>query len=210
MDAEDWDARYAAADLVWSATPNLWVEQLVAPLTPGRALDIAAGEGRNAIWLVEQGWTAVAADYSAVAVERAARLGRERLGAAADRLTAVVADATASAPGVPPAYDLVLLCYLQLPGPQRRQALVRAVEAAAPAGRILVIAHAARNLAEGYGGPQDPSVLFDPQDVVADLAGMPVTTELAQVRVRTVETAEGSRDALDTVVVLRRDGTARG
>lgn len=208
MDAEDWDARYAAADLVWSATPNLWVAQLVAPLTPGRALDVAAGEGRNAIWLVEQGWTVVAADFSGVAVERAARLARERLGDAAGRFTAVVADATLPAPGAPAAYDLVLLCYLQLPAEQRRQALVRAVEATAPGGRVLVIAHAARNLGEGYGGPQDPAVLFDPQDVLSDLAGMPVTAEVAEVRVRVVETAEGPRDALDTVVVLRREAPA--
>ena len=56
MEAADWDARYAATDLVWSAAPNVWVEELVSGMPPGRALDIAAGEGRNALWLVEQGW----------------------------------------------------------------------------------------------------------------------------------------------------------
>ena len=70
MDAAGWDARYAGADLVWSAGPNVWVRELCTPLTPGRALDVAAGEGRNALWLVEQGWTVVAADFSPVGVAR--------------------------------------------------------------------------------------------------------------------------------------------
>jgi len=64
MEAADWDARYAATDLVWSAAPNVWVEELVSGMPPGRALDIAAGEGRNALWLVEQGWEVEAVDFS--------------------------------------------------------------------------------------------------------------------------------------------------
>ena len=52
MDANGWDERYAASDLVWSAEPNRFVAEELADLPPGRALDLAAGEGRNAIWLV--------------------------------------------------------------------------------------------------------------------------------------------------------------
>lgn len=207
MDSSDWDARYAAVDLVWSATPNQWVEELVAPLTPGRALDVAAGEGRNAIWLVTQGWEAVAADYSAVAVERARALGDERLGDLADRLTTVVADATAPAPGGPAAYDLVLFSYLQLPMQDWRKALASGIEAAAPGGRVIVIAHALSNLTAGWGGPQDPTVLYDPEDVVAVVDGLPdlpVDVELAELRTRHVTKDDGEHEALDTVVVLRR------
>ena len=51
MDAKAWDARYAATELVWSLTPNQFVAAELADLPPGRALDLAAGEGRNAIWL---------------------------------------------------------------------------------------------------------------------------------------------------------------
>ena len=54
MDATLWDDRYAASDLVWSAEPNPTVATLPADLPPGRALDVAAGEGRNAIWLAER------------------------------------------------------------------------------------------------------------------------------------------------------------
>lgn len=204
MDAKDWDERYAAVDLVWSATPNQWVEELVSPLTPGRALDVAAGEGRNAIWLVEQGWDAVAADYSAVAVERARRLAAERLGDRADRFQAVVADATQAAPGGPAAYDLVLFSYLQLPGGDWRKALANGIDATVPGGRVIVIAHALTNLTAGWGGPQEPAVLHDPEDVVAAVAELPVDVELAELRTRVVTKEDGDHEALDTVVVLRR------
>ena len=204
MQSKDWDARYAAADLVWSATPNQWVEELVAPLPPGRALDVAAGEGRNAIWLVEQGWEAVAADFSPVATERARQLADERLGDRAGRLTTVVADATQPAPGGPAAYDLVLFAYLQLPAPQLRAALAAGVDATRPGGVVLVIAHALANLTSGWGGPQDPAVLHDPEDVVRAVEDLPVDVEHADLRTRVVTKDGETHEALDTVVVLRR------
>ena len=51
MDRNDWNRRYAEKDLVWSAEPNRFLVEEVADLPPGRAIDLAAGEGRNAIWL---------------------------------------------------------------------------------------------------------------------------------------------------------------
>ena len=212
MDAADWDRRYAGADLVWSVGPNGWVRELAAPLRPGVALDVAAGEGRNALWLVEQGWDVVATDFSPVAVNRMREIADRRLGGRRSRFTAVVADATHPAP-VPPAggggtaYDLVLLVYLQLPRPAWRVALSAAVEATAPGGVVLVVGHAVRNLTEGVGGPQDAAVLYDPEDVVASAAGLPVQVELARLRRREVEGSHSP--ALDTVVLLRRVGEDR-
>lgn len=201
MDASDWDARYAGADLVWSAGPNLWVRELCSPLPAGRALDVAAGEGRNALWLVEQGWSVTAADYSAVAVSRVAAIADERLDAGArERLEAVVADATQPAPGS--GLDLVLFSYLHLPAEEWGRAVAAGVEATAVGGHVLVVAHARRNLTAGVGGPQDPAILLDPEDVLASVAGLPVVVELAQLRARDVDGAD--RPALDAVVLLRR------
>ncbi|MFD0328131.1 methyltransferase domain-containing protein [Streptacidiphilus monticola] len=78
MDAEDWDRRYAAEELVWSAGPNRFVAEELAGLTPGRALDLAAGEGRNALWLAEQGWRVDAVDWSAVGLDKARRAAAAR------------------------------------------------------------------------------------------------------------------------------------
>lgn len=206
MDASDWDERYAASDLVWSVEPNRFVAEIIGPLTPGHAIDLAAGEGRNAIWMVEQGWTVVAADYSPVAVERMHSLAADRLGDDSGHLTALVADATQEAPGGHAAYDLALLCYLQLPADEWRQALRSAVEAVRPGGRVVVVGHAGRNLTDGWGGPSDRAVLYDPEEVLERADGLPVTVEQSGIRERPVDTDDGERVALDTVVVLRREG----
>lgn len=204
MDATAWDERYAAAELVWSKTPNQFVAELVGPLTPGRALDVAAGEGRNAIWLVERGWTVVATDYSRVAVERMRQIADARLGDKASALTAHVADATQGAPEGEAAYDLVLFSYLQLPEDDWLAALRSGIAATAPRGRVVIVVHALRNLTEGHGGPSDPAVLRDPDDIMAAVAGLPVEVESAELRTRVVVTEDGERAALDTVAVLRR------
>lgn len=204
MDAKDWDERYAATDLVWSAEPNRFVAELISPLTPGTAVDIAAGEGRNAIWLAQQGWTVTATDYSSVAVERMRARAEAVLGEEAGRVTPLVADATVAAPGGPAAYDLALFSYLQLPPAEWRAALRNGVEAVRPGGHVLVIGHSARNLTEGWGGPSAREVLYDPDEVVDAVDGLPVEAEHAAIRVRPVETEDGPREALDTVVMLRR------
>ena len=159
MDSSAWDARYAATDLVWSATPNAVVARETADLPPGRALDLAAGEGRNAIWLASRGWRVTAVDFSAVATRRIRELADDRLGPEADRVTAVTADLMAWTPD-PASADLVVLAYLQLVAGERRPAHRAAAAALAPGGTLLLVAHHSDNLSYGVGGPQDPAVLF--------------------------------------------------
>jgi SAM-dependent methyltransferase len=200
MDSTAWDERYAASDLVWSAGPNVWVEEVASELPAGTALDLAAGEGRNALWLVEQGWRATAVDFSGVALERAGRIAAERLGDTAGRLRTVTADVTRYADE--DVYDLVLVVYLQLPADARRDALRAAAQRVAPGGRLLVVAHHSDNPAEGVGGPPHPAVLYTEQDVVADVEGLGLTVERAERALRDV--AGARRQAVDTLVVLSR------
>ena len=72
MDANAWNDRYETAELVWSAAPNQFVVEVLADEPPGIGLDLACGEGRNAIWLAEQGWTMTGADFSAAGLAKAA------------------------------------------------------------------------------------------------------------------------------------------
>jgi SAM-dependent methyltransferase len=203
MDAQQWDNRYKEADLVWSAGPNMWIEQVAVKLAPGRALDLAAGEGRNALWLVERGWRATAVDFSQVALDRAARIAVERLGARADCLETVCADLLSYRPE-PQAYDLVLLVYLQLVAAERAAVIATAAGAVAPTGRLVVVAHDTDNLRCGYGGPPDPAVLYDAEQVATDLSGSNLTIERADQVVRVVDTPDGPRNALDVLVVASR------
>ncbi len=170
VDAAEWDERYRASELVWSAGPNQFVEAELAGLPPGRALDLAAGEGRNAIWLARQGWRVTAVDFSQ------AGLDKGRILADGLDIEWVCADATTWS--AESSYDVCLLAYLQLAAAERRAAVRNGYAALRPGGTFLLVAHDSTNLTEGTGGPQDPSVLMTAEDVIADLGGE--TFELQQ------------------------------
>ncbi|MEZ5144272.1 MAG: class I SAM-dependent methyltransferase [Acidimicrobiales bacterium] len=201
MDAEVWNQRYATAEYVWRAEPNVFVAADAAGLPPGRALDLACGEGRNAVWLAEQGWTATGVDFSDAGIAKAQRLAADR----GVEVTWEVADVLAWTPP-PEGFDLVVVAYLQLPAAARRRAMAVAAAGVAPGGTLLVVAHDTRNLAEGTGGPQHAEVLYTPAEVVADLAatGTDLVIERAETVERSVDGAD--RPALDCLVRARRSG----
>lgn len=195
MDQGAWDARYGAEDLVWSSGPNQFLVAETSGMVPGRALDVACGEGRNAIWLAERGWTVTGVDFSSVGLAKAARLASGR-GAAIDWVEADVTEWVAP----PASFDLVLLFYLQLAPEPRRRALGHAGAAVAPGGTLLLVGHDADNLARGCGGPQDSSVLYRAGEV-ADLLGVAgMAVERADQVEREVATADGPRRAIDVLV----------
>jgi SAM-dependent methyltransferase len=191
MTASAWEQRYASRELVWGAEANRWVVREVGGMPPGRALDLACGEGRNALWLASLGWRVTAVDFSGVALDRGRRLAAAQPEEVAARLQWVQADLRKYVPTAD-AYDLVLLVYLQVPAAERREVSRRAAAGLAPGGVLLVVGHDTTNLTEGIGGPPDPSVLFTPDDVVADLAGAGLEVELAERVRRPVGQPDGS------------------
>ncbi len=197
MDRHAWDDRYRQKPWMWSAEPNRFLVEEVGHLAPGRALDLACGEGRNAVWLARQGWQVVAVDFSEVAIER----GRELAARHDVEVTFLLADVADYRPD-PAAFDLVVILYLQLPRDSLHSIHRAAAAALAPGGRLLVVGHDVANLSEGWGGPQDPAVLLTVEQVVEDLAGLEIE-RAEQVR-RPVETPDGSATAVDTLVRGRR------
>ena len=123
---EDWNARYAQKELLWTAEPNRLFAAEVGGLEPGRALDVACGEGRNAVWLAERGWEVTAVDFSDVALGKGARLAESR----GVEVGWVVADVLEYEPD-PAAFDLVAVLYLQLPREELARALRSAVRGVA-------------------------------------------------------------------------------
>jgi SAM-dependent methyltransferase len=179
MDAQAWDERYAAADLVWSATPNQFVAEELDGLRPGRALDLACGEGRNALWLAERGWQVTALDFSQVALDKGRALASRHARSTDLQVDWVLGDALTFDTGSAP-YDLVLLAYLQLSADERQTAVRRAFCALRPGGTFLLVAHDSTNLTEGTGGPTDASVLYTAEEVLADLDGERFEVERAE------------------------------
>ena len=192
MRAEDWDERYAERQQ-WSAEPNRLIAELLADVPPGDAVDLAAGEGRHALWLAGRGWRATAVDFSDVGLTR----GRAQPGA--DAVTWVVADVrTWTAP--PASLDLVLVAYLQLPQEEILAVLTHAVGWLRPGGRLLVLGHDVENLTAGVGGPPDPEILHSVERL-APVAALLDLDRFEQVR---RETPAGT--ALDTLLWGRRPG----
>lgn len=196
MDSEAWDERYSTREYIWTITVNQFVEANLADLTPGKAIDLAAGEGRNAVWLATKGWEVTAVDFSSVALDKGRRLASEH----DVEVDFVHADATTFQ--AEEEVDLVVLSYLQLESDERRTVLEHAATWLAPGGSVFVIAHDKTNVTDGYGGPSSAEVCYSPEETVAALGGLTIAT--ASTVDRVVDTPDGPRTALDTLVIATR------
>lgn len=213
-EANRWDDRYSGAELVWSRKPNRWVVQELQGRPPGTALDVATGEGRNAIWLAEIGWSVTAVDFSQVALRRAASLEAEAEAERGEQLDIEWVWGDLRTWELPSsAYDLVLVSYLHLPTYERTP-LVRACAAALTSnGILLIIGHDTSNLTEGYGGPQDAGVLYTAADLEADLQDLihsgTYVVERSGRFAREVTVGETTHVAWDVLLKVRRKGQSK-
>ena len=107
MDHRLWDERYAPAELIWTAEPNRFLVTEVNGLAPERALDLACGEGHNAVWLATQGWEVTGVDFSRAGLDKAHHLAQQH------QVTVqwIRADVITYQPP-PPGFDLVAILYL--------------------------------------------------------------------------------------------------
>ena len=181
---EHWDARYGDADRPWLSEPSRTVTRALTGIAPGRALDVATGTGRHAVWLAFSGWRVTAVDFSAVGVAQ----GRAR----SDQVEWVVADVLTWAPET--TYDLVLVTYVQLgvAGLQRLAGWL------APGGRLVVVGHALRNRTDGVHGPRDSAFLHTEQGLRDGAAGLVVE------RLEEVLRPDEGGTAIDLLLVARR------
>src|SRR5680860_707334 len=135
MDSVGWDDRYREKPLLWSHGPNRFVAEELAGISPGSALDVACGEGRNAVWLAEQGWTVTGVDFSAVALERAQKMASER----GVDVTWINGDVTTWDPG--DRFDLVVVAYVHLLPNEFEELMGRVTSWVAPGGRLFMVGH---------------------------------------------------------------------
>jgi 2-polyprenyl-3-methyl-5-hydroxy-6-metoxy-1,4-benzoquinol methylase len=197
VEREDWNRKHGEAGLLFGAEPNRFLVTEVASLSPGRALDLACGSGRNAVWLAAQGWTVTGVDFSEVALAQARALAADR-GVEVEWVEGDLLEWRSAER----AYDLVVVLYLQLPAEERRAVLAHAAAAVASGGTLLIVGHDLENLDGGHGGPKDPRVLFTAAEVAAELPGLEI--EKAERVLRTVETEDGEAQAIDALIRARR------
>jgi SAM-dependent methyltransferase len=161
-----WSKRYSDAgeDYLFGTVPNRFLAHRVALLQNGHsALSVADGEGRNSVWLAEQGLEVTAIEISAVAIEKARRLAAGRQVA----VHFVLADMLA--PGWPPvdlhdAFDWVVGIFIQFVDPVWRERQLEAMkQLTRPGGRILLQGYTPKQLEYGTGGPSAVENLYTPE-----------------------------------------------
>ena len=202
-----WDERYGGSDRVWSGRPNARLVEQTADLTPGTALDVACGEGADAVWLAEQGWHVTAVDVSEVALGRVASHAEEA--GVGHRLRIGFYDALEDPrPAGRRTFDLVTVSFLHVPVPDFAAVYRGIAEAVAPGGRLLVTAHHPDDVATGARHDHGPGLMFGPDRVLATLEveapGSPWEVEVADTPTREQEGPDGAMTVRDTVVRLRR------
>jgi SAM-dependent methyltransferase len=159
-------ARRAAGDEEGGAPPNRTLKDTASALPAGTALDAGCGEGADAIWLAERGWTVTAADFVSSALERSRRRAERKGGDVAGRIEWLEADLSTWMP-TPGGFDLVSAHYLH--GTAQRDNVFRRLAAAVrPGGTLLIVGHHPAN-ADISGGTMPGAVFFTAADAVAVL-----------------------------------------
>ena len=203
--AADWDARYGG-DQMWSGNPNGTLVDEVGRLLPGRALDVGAGEGGDAVWLAEQGWDVTASDISRRALDRVAAEA-ERRGL---RIGCLHADANARCPFEGRAFDLVSAQYASIPRTPDGRAVRNLLDAVAPGGTLLVVSHDLEPMRApidtgAHSRPFDPDAYVRIDDVAAALADSSEwEIEAHDTRPRPPGAASASHHVDDVVLRARR------
>ncbi len=191
-----WNDRYAAAaadaSTVWSLAPNTWIASVAKPLPAGRAVDLAAGEGRHALWLAARGWEVTAVDFSPVGLATGARRAAEHN----LDVRFVEADATEWVSDTP--VDLVVIAYFQVTADALAKAIDNAASYLAPGGTLALINHDRVNIEHGVGGPQDPAILT----TVSQLRNAAAGLSIAECRQWKRTTDAGV--AIDTILLAHR------
>ena len=174
-----WDDRYANSALVWSAEPNQLFSKEIQSLPPGRALDVACGEGRNAIWLAEQGWDVTAVDFSETGITKGKQIAEKR----GVKLNWIVEDVSIWQLPVNE-YDLVAILYLHTDSEERARWLGNVIWSVKRDGTFIYIAHDPSNIEDGVGGPQNLDLLPCVDEITDALKGFRV--DVAEITVRPV------------------------
>ena len=195
-----WDERYQENKPTYGEAANDFLVEQVGYLRPGNCLCLAEGQGRNAVWIAEQGFAVTAMDQSSVGMAKAADLAAAR-GVA---LTTAVGDLADFDLGSGK-WDNIVSIFGHLPSALRRDVHRRVVEALRPDGIFLIEAFTPDQLAtEGTGGPADPDMLLTVNKLRAELAGLEVM--FAQEIVRPVNEGDYHKGDCAVVQFIARKG----
>lgn len=162
-----WDERYQAEEYVYGTLPNDFLRRQTAYLPEGRILCLAEGEGRNAVFLAEQGYDVTAVDQSPVGLAKARKLAEQRH-VTIETIVADLAEFTV-APG---AWDGIVSIFAHVPTPARHHIHRQVVAGLRPGGVLVLEAYRPEQLQYGTGGPPVPELMMTLKGLRAELSGL--------------------------------------
>jgi cyclopropane fatty-acyl-phospholipid synthase-like methyltransferase len=157
MSPDFWNARYATEDYIFGTEPNAFLTSRAALIQPGmRALAIADGEGRNGVWLAEQGAQVHTVDFSAAALEKARKLAGER------GVTLDIEQADLLGWDWPQAaYDLVAAIFIQFAPPPGRDRIIDGIRRCLKPGGVLILqGYTPKQIEFATGGPPSAANMY--------------------------------------------------
>lgn len=162
-----WDERYSGDDFAYGIHPNDFLVSAAEGLPIGKALSLAEGEGRNAVWLAQQGFDVTAVDMSQVGLEKAQTLA-DTHGAPIRTIHANLADFVIK----PEEWNVIVSVFCHLPPPLRRMVHTQSVAGLRANGVFLLEAYTPTQLSLGTGGPPSPDMMMDLETLRDELTGL--------------------------------------
>ncbi len=178
MSTDFWNERYASNDFVYGQAPNefIAIHSNLFPKT-GTALDIAAGEGRNALYLASLGLDVLAIDQSTVGLQKAERLARER-GLTLSTQAVDLNDYQAK----PSSFNVITSTFAHVPQDIRAKVHAGVQSWLKPGGIFLLEAYAPDQIHRDTGGPKDPALLAPLDTILQELSSLTIEHQASLVR----------------------------
>jgi SAM-dependent methyltransferase len=196
-----WEERFSIGEYLFGEGPNAYLASKAPLLARGsRALSIADGEGRNSVWLAEQGLRVDAFDFSPTGVKKARRLARNR----GVRVNFNVSEMF-QWDWAPSTYDLVAAIFIQFLTPPERDRLLSLVKRTlTPGGLFILQGYSLEQLNYGTGGPPEPDQLYTETMIREALQDMDIHEVLTYDEQIKEGTAHAGMSALMGVLARKR------
>ncbi|MDH5377544.1 MAG: class I SAM-dependent methyltransferase [Gammaproteobacteria bacterium] len=164
-----WDERYSESHYIYGTSPNDFLKEHLSELPKGKVLCLADGEGRNSVFLAENGFEVTAVDSSSVGLEKGKKLAQER-GVVINHIHADLAEYDLGLDQ----WDAIVSIFCHVPPPIRGPLHQHIVKALKKGGVLLLEAYTPEQLKFGTGGPPDPALTMSATLLKQELTGLTI------------------------------------